>query len=113
MANLGDRPASGILLASNKITPGGWVVTFKPQDMPPSTYEVWHGFAKGPGGYALVYLDEKGYGVIENGLISEYAPSGGAMYVRPGQIITIHWSTATGAAPNVVLYVREPEVGRL
>ncbi len=112
MSDLGSRSAVGALSAANKITAGGWVVTFRTQDMPQSDYEVWHGAAIGPGGYFLVYLDDTLFGVGENGRINEYAPPQ-AMYVRAGQSITLHWSIATGTAPQVTFRVREPEVGRL
>lgn len=111
--NLGNRPAVGVLSNANKIVAGAWVVIFKPGDMPLDDYEVYHGAVRGPGGYFLVYIDDVLYGVGENGLINEYAPAGPAMYVRKGQTITLHWSIATGAAPLVWLFLREPEVGRI
>jgi hypothetical protein len=115
MSNLGQRAANGILTTNNFITPGTslWVITFKPSDLSVSPdAEVWHGAAKGPGGYFLVYLDDSLYGVGENGLVSEYAPTT-AMYFRDGQTITAHWSIGTGTAPRMWLYLREPEVGRI
>lgn len=112
LSNLGDRKATGVLSSANKLTPGAWVVTFNPQDMPLRDFEVYHGAARGPGGYFLWFLDDNFYGVGENGLINEYSPSV-AMYVRKGQTISLHWSIATGTAPAVTLYLRIPEVGKL
>jgi hypothetical protein len=111
-SNLGFRSATGATSALNKVAAGGWVVTFRTQDMPQDDYEVWHGAAIGPGGYFLVYLDDALYGVGENGRINEYAPPE-AMYVRSGQTVSMHWSIATGTAPQVTLFLRQPEVGRL
>lgn len=111
--NLGVRTRLGTLSTANRIASGNWVIEFRPQDLPAdSDFEVWHGAIRGPGGYFLVYLDDSLYGVGENGLINEYAPDI-AMYVRKGQAITLHWSTATGTAPQAWLYLREPEVGKL
>lgn len=112
-SNLGNRQATGKLLVSNRVVPGAWVVTFDPADMPSDAdYEVWHGAIRGPGGYFLVYLDDALYGVGQNGLINEYAPTI-PMYVRKGQTISLHWSIATGSAPLAYFYLRIPEVGRL
>jgi hypothetical protein len=114
MAILGKATATGVLSPNNKIAPGGWVVAFDPKDLPrDDDFEVYHGFASGPGGYAFVYLDTTPYDAIENGLFSSYSPHGAAMYVRKGQTITVHWSIATGGAPSVTLYLRQPEVGKL
>jgi len=116
VANLGDRSAVGAaptVLNPNRVTTGAWIVTFPPEALPSdSDFEVWHGAVRGPGGYFMVYLDDKLYGVGENGLINEYAPPT-AMYVRKGQTITFHWSIPTAPAPQVWIYLREPEVGRL
>ncbi len=107
------RSAGGVLSAANKNVAGGWVVTFRPQDMPnDADYEVWHGAVRGPGGFFLLYVDDALYGIGENGLINEYAPPT-AMFVRKGQTITLNWSIATGAAPQAWLYLRSPEIGRI
>lgn len=112
-ANLGHRYTVGALSALNKVTAGGWVAIFTPDDLPSeSEFEMWHGAIRGPGGYFLTYIDDALYGVGENGRINEYSPST-AMLVRKGSTISLHWSIATGAAPTVWLYFRRPEVGRL
>lgn len=112
--NLGVRSAIGATSTSNRVTSGAWVVTFRPDKLAANEpeFEVWHGAIRGPGGYFLVYIDDQMYGVGENGLINEYAPPA-AMWVRKGQEITFHWSISTGTAPQVWLYLRRPEVGRL
>lgn len=113
LSNLGSRYAQGALSGLNLVTPGAWVITFDPAEMvQQSDYEVWHGATRGPGGYFLVYLDDQLFGVGQNGLINEYAPTI-PMYVRKGQVITMHWSIATGVAPRAWLYLRIPEVGKL
>jgi hypothetical protein len=117
MSNLGHRTATGRLAVGtllNRVTAGGWVIEFPPQVLPSdSDYEVWHASIRGPGGYFLVYLDDIQYGVSANGRINEYAPASSAMYVRKGQAISLHWSIASGAAPNAWIFLREPEVGQL
>jgi hypothetical protein len=112
MSDLGPRTKEGVKLTTNKILPGAWVVTFPAIDMPRDPYEVYHGALTGPGGYAQVYLDETLEDIIENGHISAFDPNI-ATYVRPGQVITIHWSTASGTAPKVTLKIRTPEAGRI
>lgn len=115
--NLGDRFAEGLIpspAANNLYVAGGWVVTFKPDNMPAApSFEVWHGAVRGPGGTFLVYLDGvKFFDIGENGLINAYEPQQ-PMYVVKGQSIVFYWSIATGTAPKVWLYFREPEVGRI
>lgn len=115
MSDLGFARKVGALSASNRVTPGAWLITFNPQDLPANepAFEVWHGAIRGPGGYFLVYIDDKLFGVGQNGLINEYSPRGSAMRVRRGEAISLHWSIATGAAPTAWLYLRTPEVGRI
>jgi hypothetical protein len=114
---LGYRSANGVLSTRGKYTPGTnlWVVTFTTQifGMGDADFEIWHGLVRGPGGQFLVYIDEAGYGAGQSGLINEYAPSGGAMYIRKGQEVSLNWSIGTGLAPQVWFYLRQPEVGRL
>lgn len=111
--NLGDRTATGRLSNTNRVTAGAWVITYTPEMLPAeAAFEVWHATIRGPGGYFLVYIDDKLYGVGENGLINEYAPAI-PMYVRKGQTITFHWSIATGSAPQAWIYLRQPETGRI
>lgn len=113
MSNLGQRSAAGKLDPNNRVTPGGWVVTFPPEVLPADpAFECWHGAIIGPGGYFQLWIDNALYGVGENGAINEYAPPT-AMYVIKGQTITLHWSILTGKAPQAWLYFRQPEVGRL
>jgi hypothetical protein len=109
---LGHKTETGALSAANKVTSGAWVVTFTPDVFGQGDidFEVWHGAARGPGGYFETYLDETFYGVGENGRINEYTPSL-PMFVRRGQTFSVHWSIATGTAPTVTLFLREPEVG--
>ena len=120
MANLGFRRAVGIAgtaVNQNRIVAGGWIITFRPEDLPGNpAFEMWHAAITGPGGYFLVYLDDYLYGVGGNGSINEYAPGGSAMYIMKGQTVTLHWSLtpATGpGAPVAYIYLREPEVGRI
>lgn len=117
MGNLGHRTARGVLASGqivNRVTPGGWVITFPTQVLPSDIdFEVWHAVIRGPGGYFYTYLDDIAYGVGANGRINEYAPASSAMLVLKGQAITFHWSIASGVAPTAWIYLRTPEVGRV
>ena len=113
MADLGKLPGVGILNPANPVTPGAWTVTFPSQDLPNENFEVWHGYARGPGGYAEVWIDDAGFGILQSGRVNEYAPAGSAMFVRKGSTIFVHWSITTAPAPKVIFYFRQPEVGRL
>lgn len=114
--NLGDRMARGVIpgTASDNIwVAGGWIVTFPADTLPRNpAFEVYHGFVRGPGGTFLVYIDDKGYDVGANGLINAYEPTV-PMFVLLGQSIRFYWSISSGRAPQVWLYFREPEVGRI
>lgn len=111
--NLGKNTKTGALSTANKVTSGAWVVTFLPQDLPTrEAIEIWHGAARGPGGYFLVYIDDDLFGAGQNGRINEYSPAQ-PMYVVKGQTVSLHWSVATTPAPKVTLWFREPEVGRI
>lgn len=112
--NLGNRFALGVVSTANKIAPGNWLVTYTPQMMPTlPAFEIWHGAIIGPGGYFRVYQDDSLFGIGENGAVNEYSPSGSPMLVLKGQTVTLHWSIATGSAPQCWLYFRQPEVGRI
>lgn len=115
MGYLGPRVAEGKLTKVNKIIPGTnlWVVEFTPEILSVSAgFEVYHGAARGPGGYFLVYIDESFYDVGESGFINAYEPRS-PMFVRQGQYIRFHWSIANTPAPTITLWLREPEVGKL
>lgn len=110
--DLGTRQEEGVLSTANKILSGGWLVVFNLLDMPREAYEIYHGHIAGPGGYAVVYLDDYPEDIIQNGRVSAFDPNI-ATYVRPGQTVSVHWSTAAGTTPKVTLKLRTPEVGRL
>ena len=116
MSDLGKRSAVGQLATGqlvNRVTVGAWLIRFPPQVLPSDAdFEVHHAAIRGPGGYFLVYIDDALYGVGENGAINEYAPAI-AMYIRKGQEISMHWSIASGTAPQAWIYLRQPEVGRI
>ena len=108
MSYLGTCQARGVLSPLNRVTLGAWVVTFTPDDFGQgSDFEVYRGYAEGPGGYFKTYLNGTPYGNGLNGLINEFAPVS-AMFVRRGSTFELHWSIATGSAPLVVLYMRTP-----
>lgn len=106
--NLGVRgPIVGVQLATNFYVPGAWVCTFTPEDLPSDQeFECYHGFVRGPGGTFLVYIENAGFGVGQNGTINEYAPSI-PMRIRKGQTITLNWNIATGNPPVAWLYFRQ------
>lgn len=116
--NLGSRYMRGALAGIlepniNRVVSGAWLVRF-PVDQLPSdpAYEVYHGSLRGPGGQVLVYINDKQWGVILNGRRSEYAPKI-PMYVHKGEEISFHWTVTSGTAPQVWLWLRLPEVGRI
>lgn len=116
MGQLGDVVATGVLSTQQQLTPGTalWVCSFPVEVLPrDADFEVFHGSATGPGGYFLVYLSDKLYGVGANGSLNEYNPRTAAMYVRKGQTISAVWSIGTGTAPVMRLWLRTPEVGRV
>lgn len=105
---LGVRPATGILSADNRNVPGSWVVTFTPgEDLPAIDVEVWHIAVKGPPGNFDVYIDDAFYSTAVRSDRNEYDPKH-PMYVRRGQTITFHFSSADTPAPQVWLYLRQP-----
>lgn len=107
---LGNRRAVGIAATAIRPNPyvaGGWLVPFPADEMPPTAYEVYHAAVRGPGGTFVVYVGGNFYSVAERGDINEYDPKH-PIFVRPGEDIVFYWSIATGAAPQVWLYLREP-----
>jgi hypothetical protein len=115
--NLGSFAVEGVIPVppgKNLYVAGGWLVTFTPDELPMGApvFEIFHGALRGPGGLALVYIDDRLYDVIQNGLLNAYEPTQ-PMYVQRGQEISFHWSIATTPAPKVWLYARIPEVGRI
>jgi hypothetical protein len=108
----GTAHAVGVLSVANKVLSGAWVVTFPPEVCPREDFEMYHGAVKGPGGYFLVYLDDKLHSNGANGLINTYEPTI-PMFARRGSTITFHWSTTSTPAPEVWLYFRPPQVGRI
>lgn len=113
MGYLGYRTATGRTTGvTNKVTSGAWVVTFTPEifGQGAEEFEIWHGAARGPGGYFLTFIDDTFYGVGENGRINEYTPPI-PCFMRRGQTFSLHWSIATGTAPQVTLFLRTPEIG--
>jgi hypothetical protein len=116
MSNLGDTVANGVLSTQQLLKPGTplWVCTFEPKMLPrDQDFEIYHGSAIGPGGYFLVYLNDKLYGIGKNGILNEYSPRGSAMYVTKGSTVTVVWSIGTGVIPVVRYWMRTPEVGKI
>lgn len=104
---LGSRSGTGFLNPENPIASGSWSVQFGPADLVPSDFEVYHIALLGPGGPFRVYLDSTFYSTSPRGDINEYDPTH-PMYVRRGQTIWFHWQVATGSAPQVTIFARQP-----
>lgn len=116
MADLGDRPATGVaptLAQPNPYVSTGWVVAFPANILPQiEICEVYHGSVIGPGGQFVVYIDDKFYGIGQNGYLNEYDPTW-PMRIRRGQSVYLYWSIATAPAPKVVLWLRELPIGSM
>lgn len=108
---LGSRGASLVeLSADNKNVPGGWVATFRAQDLYADDFEVYHIAVKGPNGNFDVYVGDLFYSAAVRSDRNEYDPKN-AMYVRRGQDISFHFSSAAAPQPEVVIYTRQPQQG--
>lgn len=108
---LGMRaPTTIVLDPNNRYVPGSWVATFKPQDLYPQAFEVYHISLKGPSGGFDVYLDDAFYSTDDRSDRNEYDPNN-AMYVRPGQTISFHFKSAAAPKPTVNIFSREPKQG--
>lgn len=107
---LGSRIAKTVVhSAQNLNTPGGWLSTWDP--LAPIEVEVFHIAMKGPAGSFDVYIDDSFYTTDTRSDRNEYDPSQ-PMPVRPGQIVSFHFSATAAPAPQVWLYLRQPQTGR-
>lgn len=104
---LGGRDAAGFLNPQNPVVPGAWSAQLGPADLYPADFVVYHIALVGPGGPFRVYIDNRFYSVSSRGDLNEYDPVH-PMYVRRGESIWFHWSTATGTQPAVTVYARTP-----
>lgn len=108
---LGSRGPSLVeLSADNRNVAGGWVATFRAQDLYPDDFEIYHISVKGPNGSLDVYIDELFYSTTTRSDRNEYDPKN-AMYVRRGQDVSFHFSSAALPRPDVVIYTRQPQQG--
>lgn len=106
-AYLGHRRQTGFLDAQNPRGAGFWTVRWRPQDLYPGAFEVYHAALQGPGGNFWVYLDDVFYSAAVRGDINEYDPIH-PMFVRAGQTISFYWSIGSGTAPTVTLFAQQP-----
>lgn len=108
---LGSRGASTVVLdPANLFVPGSWVATFRPQDLYPEDFEVYHIAMTGPAGGFRVFLDNKLYSLADRSDQNEYDPQN-AMYVRRGQTISFHFRSASAPAPDITIFARQPQQG--
>lgn len=109
---LGNRGPSTVKLdPANLNTPGSWVATFLPEDLYPEAVEIYHISVKGPAGNFDVYLDNVFYSTAVRADRNEYDPRN-PMYVRPGQTLSFHFSSAAATnAPTVNIFARQPQQG--
>lgn len=108
---LGSRvPSEVVLSAANLYVPGSWLATFKPQDMPPEPYDVYHASMRGPRGGFLVYIDDEFYSAHSRSDLNEYDPKQ-VMHMRPGQAITFHFKSADPTSrPLIWVRLKRPTV---
>jgi hypothetical protein len=108
-SNLGDRQATGFLNPNNPNVAGAWTVAFDPEVLSlPSEFEVWHIALKGPSGSALqVYIDTTFFSNVVRGDINDWDPAQ-VLGVASGRTLFFHWNTATGSAPLVTIFCRQP-----
>lgn len=105
---LGSRAGLGVLSATNRNVAGSWVVTFPPNELPPDDFEIYHIALRGPTGNLLVYIDDTFYSAASRTDVNEYDPKQ-AMFVRRGQTVSFHLSSAALPRPQVWIYMRQPE----
>jgi hypothetical protein len=104
---LGPRAQTGKADPANLIAAGNWTVTWAPKDlnfMVPLA-EVFHIAVNGPGGYFLVYINEDFWDTSSYGGQNSWDPSE-PMLIRPGDTVSFYWSTSSGTAPQVTMWLR-------
>lgn len=108
---LGPREATGKLNASNPYLAGGWTVAFDPGVLGlPIEFEVWHIAINGPVASSMkVYLNTVFFSNVLRGDVNDWDPSQ-VLRVQAGQTLFFHWNTATGSAPNVTIFCRQPTI---
>lgn len=113
---LGHAYADGVagsVMFPNAIFVNAWVCRFTVAKLPADAdFEVHRAALRGPGGYVLMYVNDKLVSVCDNGRMAVFSPKQ-ALFVCKGEEITLHWSVTTAPAPRVWLYMRQPEIGRL
>jgi hypothetical protein len=104
---LGPREQNGTADSENKIAAGSWTVTFAPKDTNFSVplAEVFHIAVNGPGGYFLIYINEDFWDAVSYGGKNGWDPSE-PMLIRPGDTVYFFWSTSSGTAPQVTIWLR-------
>lgn len=106
---LGNRGASTVAkLAANRNVAGSWVATFLPADLWPDAVEIYHIAVQGPNGNLDVYVDDLFYSAAVRSDKNEYDPKH-PLYLRPGQTVTFHFSSAADPAPMVNIFAQKPQ----
>lgn len=108
---LGPRGPSTVAKdPTNLFVAGSWVATFKPQDLYPAAFEIYHISLTGPAGGFRVYIDNIQYSSADRSDQNEYDPVH-PMYVRPGQTISFHFRSAANPQPVITIFARQPQQG--
>ena len=109
MGYLGQRSKRGANDPQNIIAAGNWTVKFEPRDINiQSGFEVYHISLQGPLNSRLrVYVDTTFYSNVLRGDVNDWDPSQ-PLFMTPGQTLYFYWDTASGTAPNVTIFCRQP-----
>lgn len=110
---LGDRFAIGTLDNSgfNPYGNGFWAVTFDPEILAMGTndFEVYHIAVKGPSGSSLqMYHNRTFYDATSAGDLNSWDPQH-PLEANGGDTIYLYWNTGTAPAPQVTIFLQQPE----
>lgn len=110
MAYLGSFRAVGVLDPLNPNVAGAWTVTFDPAviGINAEKFEVYHIAVNGPIGSSFrVFLDTTFYDNVDVGDLNSWDPAQ-PMHVIKAQTIFFYYNVATGSAPVVTIFCRQP-----
>jgi hypothetical protein len=112
-AYLGSRTKKGTPSADNPFSPGGWAVSFTPDDFRIRIpFEIYHIAVQGPALMSCnlqLWIDSTFYSTAPRGDINDYDPNQ-PIRVLPGQTVNLYWDTTVTPAPKVSVFCQEPGV---
>jgi hypothetical protein len=107
---LGSYQATGALDPNNPYVAGAWTVKFDPSKIGirDATFEVYHITVLGPDGSSFrVFIDTTFYDNVQIGDLNSWDPAQ-PMHVEKGRTIFFYYNVATGAAPTITIFCRQP-----